>query len=70
MDQEEPSATRAGERALGDPRREGSGQARIDCVPTLGEDRRARFGGEAMPGSDRALHVPKPNSGSADCLTE
>jgi hypothetical protein len=45
MDQEEASTTRAGERALGDPGRERSGQARVDRVPALGEDRRAGLGG-------------------------
>ena len=59
-----------GERALGDPRRERGGQARVDRVPALGEDRRAGLGGEGMPSSDCASHVSKPNSGSGDCPTE
>jgi hypothetical protein len=70
MDQEEASGTGAGERALGDPRGERSGQARVDGVAALGEDRRARLGGESVAGCDRALHRYKPNSGSADCPTE
>ncbi len=70
MDQEEASAARAGERALGDPRRERGGQAGVDRVPALGEDRRAGLGGEGVPGSDRAFHVSKPNSVSADCPSE
>ena len=54
--EEEAAAGRAGQRALGNRRREGGRDARIDGVSALLEHVRAGLGGRAAPGCDRSLH--------------
>ena len=56
VDEQEPAGGRAGQRALGDPRDEGGGEARVDRVAALGEDLRPRLGGQPVARCDRASH--------------
>ena len=56
VDEHEPAAGRAGQRPFGDERRERGGEERVDRVPALAQDARARLGGQRMTGCDRASH--------------
>ena len=60
VDEHEAACTGPGQRALGHPRRERRGDAGVDRVPALGEDPRARLGGQRVAGSDGAPHRGKP----------
>ena len=59
VDEHEPARARPGERALGDPGREGGSDAGVDGVSAVRQHLRARFGGERMACGDRASHGPK-----------
>ena len=57
VDEHEPSATRARQRALGHPRREARRDARIDGVAALGENLGAGLGRQPVSGSDGSPHL-------------
>ena len=50
VDEQEAATARAGERALGDPRDRGSGNARVDGVAVCAENVGSRLGGERVTG--------------------